>query len=141
MQSHSSLLRSVFFSCFFTGEEVDNLLMTLGDDVNNYITENVSYPHLRAKGEGFAVYVEGKQVAETGSIEEALLLLVWGHHVFNDKYVSMTRKGIIFIGKYILGYLEPNMCVPLAVKKAYKALGLGGILPRAAASGSQAGTM
>lgn len=101
--------------------------MSLGDDIDWYVTEGVCYPHLKAKGQLYAVVVEGKEVAETGS------LLVWGHHIFYDKYVAATRKGVLFLGKYVLGYLEASVSTPLAVKKAFKALGLMGVLPRSAA--------
>ena len=107
--------------------------MALGDDIDSYITEGVCYPHLKAKGQLYAVVVEGKEVAETGSLEEAVLLLVWGHHIFYDKYVAATRKGVLFLGKYVLGYLEASVSTPLAVKRAFKALGLMGVLPRSAA--------
>ncbi|KAF0311122.1 hypothetical protein FJT64_018025 [Amphibalanus amphitrite] len=60
------------------GEEVFNLLMALGDDIDSYITEDVYYPHLKAKGILDAVVVEGKEMAETENPEEALLLLIWG---------------------------------------------------------------
>ena len=106
--------------------------MALGDDIDCYITEGVCYPHLKAKGQLDAVVVEGKEVAETGSLEEALLLLVWGHHIVY-KYVAATRKGVLFLGKYVLGYLEASVSTPLAVKRAFKALGLMGVLPRSAA--------
>ena len=115
-----------------------NLLMTMGDDVENYVTDSVSYPHLKAEGprylvivEGHQVFLEGHQVAETRTLE-GFLLLVWGHHIFDDKFMRPTKKGAIFIAKYILGCCETTVCTPIAVKKAFKSLGLGGVLPRSA---------
>ena len=115
---------------FLTGDEVASLLMTLDDDIDTYVTDGVEYPHVKRAEGGFHVIVENKNVAEVGTIEEALLLLAWGHHVFYGKYVKQTRKGMTFLTKYVLGFLEGSVNTPLSVKKAFKSLDMAGILPR-----------